>query len=68
MLCKCRSEGEGHGHKAGECQNEVLDGLICPKCQALDARGLGWEVHVKGPGNAWDALAAAGKQGEHLKP
>ena len=64
MLCKCRSEGEGHGHKAGECQNEVLDGLVCPKCQALDARGSGWEVHVEGPGSALDARAAAEKRGE----
>jgi hypothetical protein len=70
MLCKCRSEDEGHGHKAGECQNKVLDDLVCPQCQALDTRGLGWEVHVEGPGNliALDALVAAGRHGKHPKP
>ena len=26
MKCKCRSESEGHAHKAGECQNDVVDG------------------------------------------
>jgi hypothetical protein len=70
MKCKCRSESEGHDHKAGECPNEVVDGLVCPKCQALDTLGLGWEVHVEGPDNqtALDALVAAGRHGEHPKP
>lgn len=70
MKCKCRSESEGHAHKAGECQNDVVDGLVCPECQALDTLGLGWEVHVEGPDiqTALDARTAVGKYGEHLKP
>ena len=70
MKCKCRSESEGHAHKAGECQNDVVEGLVCPKCHALDTLGLGWEVHVEGPDiqTALDAGAAVGKYGEHLKP
>ena len=59
MKCKCRSESEGHAHKAGECQNDVVDGLVCPKCQALDTLGLGWEVHVEGP-EIRTALGCAG--------
>lgn len=34
MKCECRTEG--HGHKAGQCENEATEAAFCKRCFDLN--------------------------------